>query len=55
MKTRRAKPGALFLVIWYLVPGTWYLVPGTCYSITPPFFVCGTPSTIHFGSGVPFR
>ena len=25
------------------------------YSIAPPFFVCGTPSTIHFGAGVPFK
>ena len=25
------------------------------YSIGPPFLVCGTPSVIHFGAGVPLR
>ena len=25
------------------------------YFIGPPFFVCGTPSVIHCGAGVPFR
>ena len=25
------------------------------YLIGPPFFVCGTPSVIHCGAGVPFR
>jgi hypothetical protein len=40
-----------FLVLWHLTPGAGH----PTYSIGPPFFVCGTPSVIHFGAGVPFK